>query len=430
MNSSDFKGSIKVPRDASPLAKFFKFLGPGLLVSVGYMDPGNWATDIEAGSRFGYLLLCIVLVSSLGAIILQYLSLKLGIASGLDLAAASREYYDPKTNLFQWLLAEIAIIATDIAEVLGSALAFKLLFGCSLLVGVGITCLDTFLVLAFAGKGFRKIEALILGLVATIGICFLVELLIAQPHLSSVLKGYIPSLQLTQDTHSWYLAIGIIGATIMPHNLYLHSAIVQTRNFGVTDSEKQQAIRFSTIDTLISLALAFLVNSAILILAGSTFYKTGYQGVADIQDAHRLLEPILGTTLAPFLFAIALLASGQSSTFTGTIAGQVILEGFLKIQMPSWKIRLLTRGLALLPAFIGVLLLGDNSTGKLLVITQVILGLQLPFAIYPLVRFTSDKKIMGVFANQTPIKWIAWLLFSGISLANLWLIWQIYESWS
>ncbi|MDG0815755.1 Nramp family divalent metal transporter [Bdellovibrio svalbardensis] len=424
---SDFKGSISIPKDGTPWAKFFRFLGPGLLVSVGYMDPGNWATDIEAGSRFGYLLLSIVLFSSLGAIALQYLSLKLGIASGMDLALASRMQFGKKTNLFQWFLAEIAIIATDIAEVLGSALAFKLLFGCSLLTGVAITCLDTFIVLAFAGKGFRKIEAIILGLVATIGICYLVELLLLDLHMPSVLAGYIPSLSLAHDPHSWYLAIGIVGATIMPHNLYLHSAIVQTRKIGVSEVEKRQAIRFSTIDTVVSLSLAFLVNSAILILAASAFHGTGRNEVADIQDAHRLLEPIMGSWLAPLLFAIALLASGQSSTFTGTIAGQVILEGYLNLQLPSWKIRLITRSLALIPAFIGVAWLGDDSTGKLLVITQVILGLQLPFAVYPLVKFTSDKKLMGSFANRRPLKLLTWGLFAVISTANIWLIVQIFN---
>lgn len=420
--NSDFKGTIRIPTDATPWAKFFKFLGPGLLVSVGYMDPGNWATDIEAGSRFGYLLLSIVLFSSLGAIALQYLSLKLGIASGMDLALASRSQYGKKTNLFQWFLAEIAIIATDIAEVLGSALAFKLLFGCSLLTGVAITCLDTFLVLAFTGKGFRKIEAIILGLVLTISICYLVELLLIKPHLPSVLMGYIPSLKLVDNTQSWYLAVGIIGATIMPHNLYLHSAIVQTRKIGVSEDEKRQAIKFSTIDTVISLSLAFLVNSAILILAASAFHGTGLNDVADIQDAHRLLEPIVGSWLAPLLFAIALLASGQSSTFTGTIAGQVILQGYLNLQLPSWKIRLITRSLALIPAFLGVLWLGEDSTGKLLVITQVILGLQLPFAVYPLVKFTSDKALMGKFANGRILKTLTWGLFTIISAANIWLI--------
>ncbi|QDK38772.1 Nramp family divalent metal transporter [Bdellovibrio sp. NC01] len=420
--SSEFKGSISVPQNASLWTKFFKFLGPGLLVSVGYMDPGNWATDIEAGSRFGHLLLSVVLFSSLGAIALQYLSLKLGIASGMDLAVASRNNYGKKTNLTQWFLAEIAIIATDIAEVLGSALAFKLLFGCSLLVGVAITALDTFLVLAFAGKGFRKIEAIILGLVMTIGICFFIELVFVKPDFISVLHGYVPRFDLLRDKQSWYLAIGIIGATIMPHNLYLHSAIVQTRKVGITEQEKRQAIKFSTLDTLGSLGLAFLVNSAILVLAASAFHRSGHYDVADIQDAYHLLEPIVGTWLAPVLFAVALLASGQSSTFTGTLAGQVILEGYLNLKLSAWKVRLITRSLALIPAFLGVWLLGDDSTGTLIVITQVILGLQLPFAIYPLVKFTSDRSMMGPFVNSLPIKVICWSIFAAISLANIWLI--------
>lgn len=421
----DFKGSICISKDARPWTNFIKFLGPGLLVSVGYMDPGNWATDIEAGSRFGYLLLSIVLFSSLGAIILQYLSLKLGIASGMDLALASRNQFAKNTNLFQWFLAEIAIIATDIAEVLGSALAFKLLFGCSLLTGVAITSLDTFLVLAFAGKGFRKIEAIILGLVLTIGICYLTELFLIKPPLLPILSGYLPSLELIENKHSWYLAIGIIGATIMPHNLYLHSAIVQTRKIGVSEKEKRQAIHFSTIDTIVSLSLAFLVNSAILILAASAFHNTGLKNVADIQDAHRLLEPIIGGRIAPFLFAIALLASGQSSTFTGTIAGQVVLEGYLDLRMPSWKIRLITRCLALVPAFLGVLWLGDNSTGKLLVITQVVLGLQLPFAIYPLIKFTNSKHLMGEFTNGGLLKFSAGGLFVIVCATNIWLLIQL-----
>lgn len=425
--SSEFKGSISVPENASLWTKFFKFLGPGLLVSVGYMDPGNWATDIEAGSRFGHLLLSIVLLSSLGAIALQYLSLKLGIASGMDLAVASRANYGKKTNLLQWFLAEIAIIATDIAEVLGSALAFKLLFGCSLLVGVAITALDTFLVLAFAGKGFRKIEAIILGLVMTIGICFFLELIFVKPNFHSVFHGYLPSIDLLRDKQSWYLAIGIIGATIMPHNLYLHSAIVQTRKVGITEQEKRQAIKFSTFDTLGSLGLAFLVNSAILILAASAFHRSGHLDVADIQDAYLLLEPIVGTWLAPVLFAIALLASGQSSTFTGTLAGQVILEGYLNLKLSAWKVRLITRFLALVPAFVGVWLLGDDSTGTLIVITQVILGLQLPFAIYPLVKFTSDRSMMGPFVNGPIIKLLCWGIFVAISLANVWLILQLFK---
>ncbi len=405
--------------------KLLRFAGPGLLVSVGYMDPGNWATDIEAGSRFGYGLLFVVLLASLAAMLLQTLCVRLGIVAQKDLARACRERYSLRVNRFLWLGAELAIVATDLAEVLGSALALHLLFGVSIPVGIGITAFDTLLVLGLQGAGFRRVEAIVLGLVATIAGCFVVELAMSQPNWFNVAMGLVPSLERLQQPGALYLAIGIVGATVMPHNLYLHSSIVQTRRIADTDSGRSEAVKLATIDTVVSLTLALFVNAAIMILAASTFHGNGYRAVADIADAHKLLEPVVGTALAATLFAVALLASGQSSTFTGTIAGQIIMDGFLDLKIPCWQRRLMTRGLALGPAFLGVWWFGDGGIGKMLVLSQVVLSFQLPFAMWPLIRLTSSAKLMGRLANGPLVKLAAWSLFGVISTANVWLITSI-----
>lgn len=405
--------------------KLLRYIGPGLLVSVGYMDPGNWATDIEAGSRFGYGLLFVVLLASLAAMLLQTLCVRLGLVMQKDLARACREHYSPGINRFLWLGAELAIVACDLAEVLGSALALHLLFGVSIPVGIGITAFDTLLVLGLQGAGFRRVEAIVLGLVLTIAGCFVVELAMSQPNWLGVAMGFVPSLERLQQPGALYLAIGVVGATVMPHNLYLHSSIVQTRLIADTDVGRREAIRFCTFDTIASLSLALLVNAAIMILAASAFNSTGHREVSDIGDAYQLIEPIVGSALAASLFGIALLASGQSSTFTGTIAGQIVMEGFLDLKIPCWQRRLITRGLALIPAFIGVWWLGDGAIGKMLVLSQVVLSFQLPFAMWPLIRFTSDSQRMGQFANGLLLKGGAWTLFAVISVANVWLVYSV-----
>lgn len=425
---SEVEGSVKIPSGISFFKKLFLFLGPGLLVSVGYMDPGNWATSIEAGSKFGYNLLFIILISSLIAVFLQSLSLRLGLVSEKDIAQLCRAEYNRPTTYILWILAELAIIATDIAEVLGCALAFKLLLGCNLQQGIILTAFDTVLILMLKGKGFRRLEAIILGLVLTVGACYIVELWLIKPNWPEVMIGFKPSLQKIADPESLYLAIGILGATVMPHNLYLHSSIVKTRKVSSNYSDKLSAIRFNTLDTVLSLFFAFFINSAILILAATAFFHSSNSTpVTDIDQAFHLLEPIVGTSLATILFGIALLASGQSSTFTGTIAGQIILEGFIELKIPCWKRRLITRGLALIPAFIGVSLLGDQSTGKLLVLSQVVLSLQLPFVIYPLIRFCSSPKIMNQFTIKPLTQIFAWFLFLVIVSANLFLIVQFIQ---
>ena len=423
---SEVAGSIVVPAGLPWWKKVARFAGPGLLVSVGYMDPGNWATDIEAGSRFGYRLLFVVLLSSLAAILLQCLAARLGIVTRKDLARLSSERYPKAVGRVQWVLAEISIISCDLAEVLGSALAFKLLFNVSLPVGVALTALDTFIVLGLQGQGFRRVEAIILGLVGTIGICFVVQLFLIGPDWAAVAAGFVPSIHALSSHEPLYLAIGILGATIMPHNLYLHSSIVQTR--AVSGEEgKRGAIRLTRIDTIGSLTLALLINAAILIVAASAFHRTGRTDVADISDAYQLLAPIAGSTVAALAFAIGLFASGQSSTFTGTIAGQVIMDGFLQMKLPCWQRRLITRGLAIIPAFIGVVTMGDRAIGVLLVASQVVLSLQLPFAMYPLIRFTDDRLLMGAFANTRWVSLSAWVLFVVISAANLWLVAQVFD---
>jgi manganese transport protein len=423
---SEVQGSVAVTQSAPFWKKILQFAGPGLLVSIGYMDPGNWATDIEAGSRYGYSLLFVVVLSSLAAMVLQCLSMRLGIATGRNLAELSRTRYSPGIARIQWLLAELSIIACDLAEVLGGALAFHLLFKCSLTVGVILTAFDTLIVLGLKGKNFRDLEAIMLGLVATIGIGYVIELALVHPHWPSVAAGLVPSWQAISEREPLYLAIGILGATVMPHNLYLHSSIVQTRAIERDREGIADAISLSRIDTIVALILALLINAAILILAAAAFHSTGHTQVTEIEDAYRLLAPIVGTGFAAVLFAITLLASGQSSTFTGTVAGQVIMEGFLQLKIPCYQRRFITRALALIPALIGVQMLGNGAVGQLLVASQVVLSLQLPFALYPLIRMTDDRALMGEFANRLPTRILAWSLFVVISAANIWLVVQTF----
>jgi manganese transport protein len=411
--------TVSIPANASFARKMMLFVGPGLLISIGYMDPGNWATAIEAGSRFGYSLLFVVVLASLSGMVLQNLCSRLGIATGRDLAQLSAQRYSPNVAKGQWILAELSILATDLAEVLGAALAFHLLLGVSITTGVALTAFDTVIVLALQGANFRRLEAIILGLIATIATCFFIELMLIKPFWPDVFAGLKPSWDVLSNQEPLYIAIGILGATVMPHNLYLHSSVVQTRVNGKTEANKASAIRYARVDTIASLSLALIINAAILILASAAFHGTGHTGVVEIQDAYHLLDPLVGGTLASVLFGVALLAAGQSSTFTGTIAGQVVLEGFLNAKIPCWQRRLITRGLALIPAFIGVIWFGDGAVGKMLVLSQVVLSLQLPFALWPLIRFTSDKQLMGPFANSTTTKVLAWGLFGLISAANL-----------
>jgi len=418
---SEVQGSVVFDTSQSYWKKLYQFMGPGLLIAIGYMDPGNWATDIEAGSRFGYDLLCIVFFSSLAAIVLQVLSLRLGIVTGKDLALLSRERAGKKYGIFLWLTAELSIVACDFAEVLGGALAFHLLLGVPLLIGVVLTILDTLVVLGLKGRNFRTLEAIILGLITTIGICYVGELWLIKPFWPDIAAGFIPSWGTFSQPQAVPLAVGIIGATIMPHNLYLHSSIVQTRVIARDDKTKKEALRLATTDTVVSLFLALIINCAILILSAGAFHARGYI-VAEIQDAYNLLDPLVGSVFAAPLFGIALLASGQSSTFTGTVAGQVILDGFMNLKIPCWQRRVITRALALVPAFVGIWLMGDNSIGKMLVISQIVLGLQLPFAMYPLIRQVSDRKLMGAFTISLPTSLLAWFIFLAIVGGNLWML--------
>jgi len=404
--------------------KLLAYAGPGYLVSVGYMDPGNWATDIAGGSRFGYALLSVVLLSNLMAVLLQALCVRLGVATGRDLAQACRDYLPPRVNVLLWLLCELAIAACDLAELLGSAIALNLLFGLPLVWGVCLTALDVLALLLLQGKGFRYVEALIITLVSTVGLCFLLEIWFAAPAAGGILRGYLPRPEILQNPEMLYLAIGILGATVMPHNLYLHSSIVQTRAWQPTPEKKWEAIKFGTIDSTIALSFALLINSAILIVAAATFHSSGHQHVAEIQDAYQLLSPLLGVGIASALFGVALLASGQSSTLTATLAGQIVMEGFLQIRLPAWIRRLATRLIAILPALIAILWFGEASTGRLLVLSQVILSLQLSFAVIPLVIFTSSRRIMGEFVNPPGLKLTAWAVALLIAGLNLWLLLQ------
>lgn len=421
--------SVPVPTGGRPLGKMLAFVGPGLMVAVGYMDPGNWATDLAGGAQFGYLLLSVVLISNLMAILLQHLALKLGIATGRDLAQACRDHFSPPVVLFLWVLCEVAIAACDLAEVIGSAIALNLLFGIPLVAGVLITACDVIAVLFLQQKGFRAIEALVGGLVLLIGGCFAYELLVAHPSVAGVLGGLLPRPAVVVDPSALYIAIGILGATVMPHNLYLHSSIVQTRNYERDDAGKTMAIKYATIDSTLSLLFAFFINASILVLAAAAFYNTPYSSVADIGDAYKLLTPVLGVSFASTLFAVALLASGQNSTLTGTLAGQIVMEGFLSIRVRPWLRRLLTRMVAIVPAVVVAALYGERGTGSLLVLSQVILSLQLSFAVVPLVLFTSDRAKMGQFVNPRWLSGLSWGVAIIIMALNGYLLEQTVAGW-
>lgn len=421
--------SIAVPTAKGFWRKLLAFAGPGYLVSVGYMDPGNWATDIAGGSKFGYTLLSVVLLSNLMAILLQSLCVRLGVATGKDLAQACRGYFSPRISFILWVLCEIAIAACDLAELLGSAIALQLLFGLPLIWGVCITAFDVLALLFLQGKGFRYVEGLIILLVATVGICFGAEILFSRPDVGGILQGYVPNREILRNPQMLYLAVGILGATVMPHNLYLHSSIVQTRNWQPTPKKRWEAIKFGTIDSTVALSFALFINSAILIVAAATFHSSGNQDVAEIQDAYQLLSPLLGVSAASAIFGIALLASGQSSTLTATLAGQIVMEGFLQIKLPPWVRRLATRLIAIIPALIAIVFFGEQSTGGLLVFSQVILSLQLSFAVIPLVMFTSDRKLMGEFVNPRWLKVTAWAVAILIVVLNAWLLIQTVVNW-
>ncbi|HET8833519.1 MAG TPA: Nramp family divalent metal transporter [Gemmatimonadales bacterium] len=421
--------TVVVPRGVPFWRKALAFAGPGYMVAVGYMDPGNWATDLAGGARFGYLLLSVILISNLMAILLQALALKLGIVTGRDLAQACRDHYSRPVSFALWVLCEIAIAACDLAEVIGSAIALNLLFGIPLVWGVCLTALDVLLILLLQHKGFRYLEALVIALVATIGLCFGIELIMARPELGAVLGGLVPRTEIITNPAMLYIAIGILGATVMPHNLYLHSAIVQTRKVLPDAESKREAIRFATLDSTVALLFAFFINAAILILASATFHQSGHQDVADIADAYRLLAPLLGTGLASTLFAVALLASGQNSTITGTLAGQIVMEGFLNIRLPAWLRRLITRLIAIVPAVIVTAMYGEHGAGSLLILSQVILSLQLSFAVVPLVYFTSQRKKMGEFVNSPLLVGAAWTVAVAIMGLNAWLLIGTFRDW-
>jgi manganese transport protein len=421
--------TIQIPRGVSFWRKALAFAGPGYMVAVGYMDPGNWATDLAGGARFGYTLLSVILISNLMAILLQALALKLGIATGRDLAQACRDHYSRPVSFVLWVLCEIAIAACDLAEVIGSAIALNLLFGIPLMWGVCLTALDVLLILLLQNKGFRYLEAFVIALVATVGLCFGVELFMAQPGMAAVLGGLMPRTEIVTNPAMLYIAIGILGATVMPHNLYLHSSIVQTRKVLPDEASRREAIRFATLDSTVALLFAFFINAAILILAAATFHQTGHQEVADIGDAYRLLTPLLGTTFASTLFAVALLASGQNSTITGTLAGQIVMEGFLDIRLPAWLRRLITRLIAIIPAVIVTALYGEHGAGSLLILSQVILSLQLSFAVVPLVYFTSQRRKMGMFVNSPFLAATAWAVAVVIMGLNAWLLIGTFRVW-
>jgi manganese transport protein len=419
-------GSIPIPAGAGFWRKLLAFAGPGYLVAVGYMDPGNWATDIAGGARFGYTLLSVIMISNLMAILLQALAARLGIASGRDLAQACRDSYSRRTTIVLWVLCEVAIAACDLAEVVGAAIALNLLFGLPLVWGVCLTALDVLLVLFLQHHGFRYVEVLVVGLILAIAGSFAIELYLAKPDLNGVVSGFIPRTEILTNGQMLYIAIGILGATVMPHNLYLHSSIVQTRNYLDTHAGKAEAIRFASIDSAVALMSALFINAAILIMAAATFHGTGHQNVADISDAYQLLSPLLGTTLASVLFAVALLCSGQNATLTGTLAGQIVMEGFINLRLRPWLRRLITRLIAIIPAVIVTVLYGERGTGPLLILSQVVLSLQLPFAVFPLVSFTSDRAKMGAFVNPLWVKLLAWTVAVVIAALNVWLLYQTF----
>lgn len=411
------------------MRKLMAFAGPGFMVAVGYMDPGNWATDLAGGSKFGYSLLAVIFLSNLIAIVLQGLCVKLGIVTGKDLAQACRDHYSRPVGIALWVIAELAIAACDLAEVIGSAIALQLLFGLPLLAGVLITVLDVFLVLLLNRKGFRYIEAVVVGLIGVIAVSLLIDVFWAKPNWGGLLMGFIPTTRIITNPEMLYIAIGILGATVMPHNLYLHSSIVQTRAHDRTPEGKREAIKFATIDSTIALTIALVVNAAILVLAAAVFHVNGRTDVAEIQDAHELLAPMLGGAAASILFAVALLASGQNSTLTGTLAGQVVMEGFLRIKIKPWIRRLITRLIAVIPAVIVIAVKGEGSSTALLVLSQVVLSMQLSFAVFPLVFFTSDKAKMGAFVNSASLKVLSYCMAIIIAGLNIYLLGQTVVGW-
>jgi len=411
--------SIVVPATASFWRKLIAFSGPGFLVAVGYMDPGNWATDLSGGAKFGYALLTVVMISNFMAILLQHLCIKLGVATGRDLAQACRDHYSTLTVWSLWILCEIAIAACDLAEVVGSAIGLQLLFGLPLVWGCIITALDVLAVLYLQTRGFRYIEALVITLIVTIGGCFAAELIFSKPNLTGVMLGFVPGPRIVVNQEMLYVSIGILGATVMPHNLYLHSSIVQTRRFEQTPEGKREAIKFATIDSTVALMFALFINGAILVLAASAFHWSGHQDVAEIQDAYKLLSPLLGVGVASILFAVALLASGQNSTLTGTLAGQVVMEGFLNFRITPWLRRLITRLIAIIPAVLVIGIFGESKTTQLLVASQVVLSMQLGFAVWPLMRFTGEKTKMGEFANRLWLKILGWTTAGIIIVLNV-----------
>ena len=417
---------MSIPAGAGFWRKMLAFAGPGYLVAVGYMDPGNWATDLEGGARYGYTLLSVIMISNLMAILLQALSARLGIASGRDLAQACRDSYSRTTTIVLWLLCEIAIAACDLAEVIGAAIALNLLFHIPLLAGVILTSLDVLIVLFLQHKGFRYVEALVVGLILAIAGSFAVELWLARPDPLPLAMGFIPRLEILGDRRMLYIAISILGATVMPHNLYLHSSIVQTRKYGDAHADRKEAIRFASIDSAVALMFALFINAAILVMAAAVFHNSGNQEVADISVAYKLLSPLLGTTMAGVLFAVALLCSGQNATLTGTLAGQIVMEGFINLRLRPWLRRLITRLIAIIPAIIVVAVYGERGTGPLIIASQVVLSMQLPFAVFPLVMFTSDARKMGAFVNPLWLKSLAWLVAVIIALLNVWLLAQTF----
>jgi manganese transport protein len=415
----EMHASVAVPRGGHWWFRLLAFLGPGYMVSVGYMDPGNWATDIAGGAQFGYLLLSVILLSNLMAIVLQGLSARLGIATGRDLAQACRDHFSRPVNLCLWVLCEIAIIACDLAEVIGTAIAIKLLFGLPLMMGAIITAVDVVLVLWLMHRGFRALEAFVIALLLVIFACFAVQIALAAPPLQAVLGGFIPRAEVVTNPHALYLAIGIIGATVMPHNLYLHSSIVQTRAYPRTDNGRRSALRWAVTDSTIALMLALFINASILILAAAVFHASGRTDVQEIEQAHELLAPMLGVGLASTLFAVALLASGINSTVTATLAGQIVMEGFLRLRIAPWARRLLTRGIAIVPVVIVTAIYGEQGTARLLVLSQVVLSMQLPFAVIPLVMFVGDKARMGKLVAPRWLLTLAWVIAAVIVVLNV-----------
>lgn len=411
--------SVRVRQHGPWWRRFLSFIGPGYLVAVGYMDPGNWATDLAGGAAYGYALLWIIGLSSCMAMLLQILTARLGIVAQADLAQLSRRHSSRRSAFCQWLLCEIAICACDLAEVIGTAIALKLLFGLPLSYGVILTALDVFAILWLQQRGFRYLEAFVIALLGVIFVCFGINLLLAQPEWRAVAEGFLPSAATVTDPGMLYLAIGIIGATVMPHNLYLHSSTVQTRRFDTSEAGKRKAISFATADIVVALGLACLVNAAILITSAAVFHTTGNAHVADLEEAYQLLGPLTGTALASLLFGVALLAAGLSSSVTATLAGQIVMEGFVQIRMPPWARRLITRSVAIVPALAVTLIYGDRGVTNLLLLSQVILSMQLPFAMWPLIRYSSDRKIMGAFATPRALTWVAWTMMAVIVTLNV-----------